>query len=260
MRTCSNCQKSNQDTAKFCSACGAQLAASAPPTPSRLQPGQVLNSRYTVVRHLSKGGMGAIYLVEDGSVFGKQWVVKEMLDYVDPADYADQAAYQQAVQHAHRRFEEEARTLAALKHRGIPNITHYFSDGGRNYIVMELVDGVDLEQRLTHDDDQGRRIAGQPYLPDDVIRYGVQVCKVLEYLAGLLKPVVHQDIKPANLIVDHSGEVRLVDFGTAKAASPSSRAARSACRSPACTARWAMRRRSSTRANRSRAATSTPWP
>ena len=115
--------------------------------------------------------------------------MKEMLDYVDPADYADSTDYQQAVQHAHQRFEEEARTLADLKHRGIPDIMDYFSEGGRNYIVMELVEGTDLEQRLTHSNDQGQQIAGQPYPVDDVIRYGVQVCKVLEYLAGLPKPV-----------------------------------------------------------------------
>jgi len=215
MKTCSNCGTTNKDIANFCGACGLPLPAAA--APNRLQAGQVLNSRYTVARPLSKGGMGAIYLVEDGSTFGKQRVLKEMLDYVDPADYSDQAAYQRAVQHAHLRFEEEARTLASLKHRGIPDIMDYFSDGGRNYIVMEHVEGVDLEQRLTRSDDQGRRIAGQPYPSDEVIRIGVQVCKVLEYLASLPRPVVHQDIKPANLIVDRSGEVRLVDFGTAKA-------------------------------------------
>jgi len=82
---------------------------------------------------------------------------------------------------------------------------------------MEYVEGANLEQRLTRTDAQGRTVIGRPYPAEDVIRYGIQVCKVLEYLAGLPKPVVHQDIKPANLIVDQAGEVWLVDFGTAKA-------------------------------------------
>ncbi len=213
-QSCPVCNHPARAGAKFCSVCGASLAAA---SLGRLAIGQVLNRRYKVVRPLSKGGMGAIYLVEDGSVFGKQRVLKEMLDYVDPADYPDAAAYQNAVQHARQRFEEEARTLASLKHRGIPDIMDYFSEGGHNYIVMEFIEGADLEQRLTHSDDQGRTVPGRPYPAEEVIRYGIQVCKVLEYLAGLPKPVVHQDIKPANLIVDGAGEVRLVDFGTAKA-------------------------------------------
>ncbi len=211
---CPRCGRRTRAGAQFCGFCGAPLAATAP---GRLASGHVLKGRYKVVRPLSKGGMGAIYLVEDNSVFGKQRVVKEMLDYVDPADYPDAAAYQQAVQHAHRRFEEEARTLASLRHHGIPDIMDYFSEAGHNYIVMEYIEGTNLEQRLTHDDAQGRKIAGRPYPADEVIRYGIQVCKVLEYLAGLAQPVVHQDIKPANLIVDPTGGVWLVDFGTAKA-------------------------------------------
>jgi serine/threonine protein kinase len=182
-----------------------------------LQPGQLMKGgTYRVVRPLSKGGMGAIYLVEDLDAFGRQRVLKEMLDYVDPADYADQSAYQQAVQKAHARFEEEARTLAALSHRGIPDIIAYFSENNRNYIIMEYVEGADLEKRLTHEE-QGQVVPGQPYPAADVIRYGVQLCRVLEYLAALPRPVVHQDIKPANLILDRAGDVRLVDFGTAKA-------------------------------------------
>ena len=214
-QSCPVCNHPARVGARFCSACGAALAVAT--SLGRLAIGQVLNGRYRVVRPLSKGGMGAIYLVEDNSVFGKQRVLKEMLDYVDPADYPDAAAYQQAVQHAHQRFEEEARTLASLRHHGIPDIMEYFSEGGHNYIVMEYIEGMNLEQRLTHDDAQGRRIAGRPYPADEVIRYGIQVCKVLEYLVGLPKTVVHQDIKPANLIVDGTGAVWLVDFGTAKA-------------------------------------------
>lgn len=131
MKICSNCDTTNKDIANFCSTCGLPLPGAA--ALNRLQVGQALNSRYTVARPLSKGGMGAIYLVQNGSIFGKQRVLKEMLDYVAPAGYPDRAAYQQAVQRAHWRFKEETRTLASLKHRGIPAIMDYFS-GGCNYI------------------------------------------------------------------------------------------------------------------------------
>jgi serine/threonine protein kinase len=84
---------------------------------------------------------------------------------------------------------------------------------------MEYIEGDDLEQRLTHTDRQGRQIPGRACAEDEVIRWGIALCKVLEYLASLSpSPVVHHDIKPANIILDkNSGEVRLVDFGTAKA-------------------------------------------
>jgi len=185
-----------------------------------LQPGQLLkDGSYRVVRPLSKGGMGALHLVEDLGAFGRLRVIKEMIDYVDPSDYKSQADYHQAVLRAHVRFEEEARTLAALNHPGIPDIIAYFSDHGRNYIVMEYVEGTDLRVGLTHEDEHDTMVAGGPYPVDDVVRWGGQLCKVLEYLAGIKpSPVIHHDIKPANLVLDEKyGEVRLVDFGTAKA-------------------------------------------
>ncbi|MFN3763571.1 MAG: serine/threonine protein kinase, partial [Anaerolineae bacterium] len=122
------------------------------------------------------------------------------------------------VQAAHRRFEAEGRTLAQLRHPGIPDIIAYFSEGGRNYIVMEYVEGTNLLQGLTHVDAQGNLVRGRPYAIADVLRWGIQICEVLIYLAEQNPPVVHHDIKPANIIVDRTtGEARLVDFGTAKA-------------------------------------------
>ncbi len=208
---CSHCGHDNRPTAKFCSACANPL--------SRIQPGQLMKGgTYRVVRPLSKGGMGALYLVEDLGAFGKLRVIKEMLDYVDRRKYRTPADYQQAVQRAHQRFEQEARTLASLSHPGIPDILVFFSEQGRNYIVMEYVDGQDLLRGLTHQDEQRNTIPGQPYPAEDVVRWGVQVCKVLEYLAQIKPtPVIHHDIKPANLVLDQNiAEVRLVDFGTAR--------------------------------------------
>ena len=92
------------------------------------------NGRYRVTKPLGKGGMGAVYLAENLQAFGREVVVKEMLDYFDPNQPEE-------VERARRRFEDEARTLAALKHPAVPDIYGYFSEAGRNYLVMEFVVG-----------------------------------------------------------------------------------------------------------------------
>ena len=200
---CPNCQFDNRAGATFCSQCGTQLGG-APPSRVALQPGQTMKGgAYRIVRPLSKGGMGALYLAEDVGAFNRLCVIKEMLDYFDPSNPQETAK-------ARQRFEDEARVLATLKHSGIPDIYAFFSEQGRNYIVMQFVDGENLEQRQAREGTQKL---------EDVARWGVQVCKVLEHLARVQpNSVVHHDIKPANLILDkNSGEIRLVDFGTAKA-------------------------------------------
>lgn len=168
-----------------------------------------MNGKYTILHPLGKGGMGAIYLAgETIASRQRQVVVKEMLEYYDPADPQGPAK-------AQKRFETEAATLVSLSSPGIPQIFDYFSDSGRNYIVMQFIQGRNLESGLTHLDDNDKPVSGKPYSPEQVRQWGIQVCKVLEYLAG--QNVIHMDIKPANLIVDQSDNVWLVDFGTAKA-------------------------------------------
>jgi serine/threonine protein kinase len=74
---------------------------------------------------------------------------------------------------------------------------------------------VELESGLSHENDEGQQIKGKPYAQDQVRSWGVKLCKILDYLAS--KNLVHMDIKPANLILDSSGDIWLVDFGTARA-------------------------------------------
>ncbi len=208
---CPHCHHINRDTARFCAGCGNPLMPGAVQTYVALQPGQVLHGQYRIVRAIGKGGMGAVYLVEDMGAFGRLRVIKEMLQYYD-------LTRPEEVEAAHRRFEAEGRTLAQLRHPGIPDIIAYFSDGGRNYIVMEYVEGPTLLEGLTHPDVHGNLVPGRPYPVEDVLRWGIQLCDVLIYLADQNPPVVHHDIKPANIIIDRaSGNARLVDFGTAKA-------------------------------------------
>jgi serine/threonine protein kinase len=168
-----------------------------------------MNKKYTILGTLGKGGMGTVYLAHETIAKAqRQVVIKEMLDYYDPAD-------PQSAARAHRRFEAEAGTLVKLSFAGIPQIFDYFTENGRNYIVMQFVQGRNLESGLTHLDDSGALVKGNPFPPKQVRSWGIQLCKALEYLAG--QNVVHMDIKPANLILDQSDTVWLVDFGTAKA-------------------------------------------
>ncbi|MBN2549856.1 MAG: serine/threonine protein kinase [Anaerolineales bacterium] len=161
--------------------------------------------------------MGALYLASEKIAQSQRLVViKEMLDYYDPKD-------PQGEEKARKRFEAEAGTLASMNIPGIPQIFDYFTEGGRYYIVMPFIEGENLETGLTHLDDNGQLVKGKPYPLDKVRQWGARLCRILENLA--IHHVIHMDIKPANLIVDKSGEIWLVDFGTAKsprAASPGS--------------------------------------
>jgi serine/threonine protein kinase len=156
--------------------------------------------------------MGAVWLVEQTKAFNRLAVVKEVIDYFDPTDPEARAK-------ASERFESEARTLGSLKHPGIPDLYAYFTERGLNYLVMEYIEGPDLRKGLSREDAAtGQIVPGDRIPADDILRYSIQICEVLEYLASLQPPVVHNDIKPGNIIIDrHSGRGVLVDFGTAKA-------------------------------------------
>ena len=198
----------NRPSARFCEKCGRPLRDQ-PWSP--LPGGHLMRGgAYRILEPLGKGGMGALYLASDTGAFGRKCVIKELLDYYDPTDPEE-------ARQAKARFETEARLLAELSHPGIPRIYSYFSEGGRHYIVMEYIEGETLEQAITHIDPLGRTVAARPLPTEDVVRHAIRICRVLEYLAAQPTPVVHHDVKPANLIVEKiSGDVRLVDFGTAR--------------------------------------------
>jgi len=106
-------------------------------------------------------------------------------------------------------FEREANMLATLNHPSIPRIYDYFSHNDHSYLVLEFVHGKDLETVLN--DSNG-------FLPEDqIISWAIQLCDVLEYLHGHKPdPVVFRDMKPSNVMINHNGDVVLVDFGIAK--------------------------------------------
>jgi tRNA A-37 threonylcarbamoyl transferase component Bud32 len=205
--------------ADVCARCGLVFASYVAQTPNGVQadatPGalppqhSLAQGRYTVQRKLSQGGMGALYLATDHGAFDRTVVIKQMLKDSDPAD-------QHAMQSAHERFIREGKILASLKHPNIPQIFTFFEEDSGKYIVMEHVQGHDLAQHLSRvDPSSGAVIIGDAYPPEQVARWGIEVCRILKYLAELLPhALVHGDIKPANLVLcQGSDELFLLDFG-----------------------------------------------
>jgi serine/threonine-protein kinase len=103
-----------------------------------------------------------------------------------------------------RRLDEEARTLARLAHTNIVTVYDLGSQDDVPYVVMELVEGDDLRQRLQRG----------PMLPSDALRIAIQVCDALQ--AAHDAGIVHRDIKPDNVLLTRSGQVKVCDFGIAR--------------------------------------------
>lgn len=205
---CTNCGTPLRPQSRFCARCGRPVGTSA-----ELM-GTLRGGEYEIVRSISKGGMGALYLARDVRAFGRLCVIKQMLTYYDASD-------QEEHRRAQERFEIEGRTLAFLNHPGIPKIYTFFEEAGAYYLVMEYIEGQNLETFVTRHE-SGRLVPPVRRLhQEEVIRYAVQVCRILEYLHAQERPVMHLDIKPANLILEAQlGDVRLVDFGTAGVRQP----------------------------------------
>ena len=165
---------------------------------ARLGVGQVLSGRYKVERILGEGGMGAVYLVSDSRLAKQYWAIKEMAD--DFSDPEERAEAQQA-------FKSEAELLSQLKHVNLPRITDSFIEAGRQYLVMDYVEGETLERVLQK---QGRLSVGE------ALDVAVQIAEVLEYLHSRPQPVIFRDLKPANVILSPDGTARLIDFGIAR--------------------------------------------
>jgi serine/threonine protein kinase/Flp pilus assembly protein TadD len=173
-------------------------------TSATLATGTVLARRYRVLTRLGEGGMGSVYQVEDLTRPGTVWALKELLD--------DRGMSPEDLAWAAKRFEDEIALMARLAHPRIPAFVDRFTEGGRRYFVMEFIPGLTLEQRLerTH----------APLPERDVLTWMIGICDVLSYLHGQRPPIIVRDLKPGNIMVTPSGDVRLIDFGIARTYKP----------------------------------------
>ena len=168
-----------------------------------LKPDTVLRGRYKIVSVVGQGGMGAVYRAEDLRLEGRICAVKE----VRPDPDATPATLAQSREQFHR----EATTLARLDHPNLPKVSDTFHEEGREYLVMDFVEGQDLRQAM-----EEKRAKGEFLDEHRVLRWMHQLCDALTYLHSRNPPVLHRDIKPSNIKLTPTGLIKLVDFGLVK--------------------------------------------
>jgi serine/threonine protein kinase len=145
--------------------------------------------------------MGVIYKTQDLRFKVEKIVaVKEMINQATDAEMRETIV---------EGFEREANILATISHPSIPTIYDYFTLGSRSYLVMEFIEGDNLEIKL-----QQRKA---PFQEEEVISWAISLCDVLDYLhTHEPEPIIFRDIKPANVMITRRNQIRLVDFGIAK--------------------------------------------
>jgi formylglycine-generating enzyme required for sulfatase activity len=158
-----------------------------------LAQGSVLNQRYRVVSLLGEGGFGAVYRVWDLNLERPLALKENLATSIE----------------AQRQFKREAQILFDLSHPNLPRVIDLFvvADQGQ-YLVMEFVEGQDLEEMLEQ--------RGKPLPLEKALEWTGQICDALDYLHRQQPPIIHRDIKPANIRITRSSTAMLVDFGIAK--------------------------------------------
>jgi hypothetical protein len=148
--------------------------------------------RYELIRRIGAGGMGEVWLAHDEELDGRPVAIKIMHKHMLP-NSGDVA-----------RFEREARIAASMDH---PNIVTVYTTGtyhGAPFLVMEYLSGQDMERALPGGGAERAAAIGRDF------------CGALAYAHG--KGVIHRDIKPGNLFLCENGQVKVTDFGIARAA------------------------------------------
>lgn len=155
-----------------------------------LNPGQILDGKYEIIKALGRGGMGTVYLCRN-SRLGNLWAIKEVnsqnMNKID--------------------FLAEPNILKNLSHIGIVRIIDIFYEEDNLYIVEDYIEGKTLKENVD---------AHGPLSSELVVDISMQLCSILDYLHSFNPPIVYRDLKPSNIMITPSGKVVLIDFGIAR--------------------------------------------
>jgi serine/threonine-protein kinase len=202
---CPRCGTQNLPQARYCHYCAAPLGDTTATATGTLAPQTMLAGRYLILEKVGQGGMGAVYKTADARIPNKLWAVKELSDAAmsNPEDKLQAA----------QAFAQEAQMLSRLNHANLPKVVDHLSENGKQYLVMDFVEGETLEDKCA-------RRGEQPFSEAEVLHWARQLCEVLAYLHQQSPPIVFRDLKPGNIMIDDQGRVKLIDFGIARLFKP----------------------------------------
>jgi serine/threonine-protein kinase len=168
----------------------------------------VRHGRYTIIRKIAEGGMAEIFLAKQHGSEGFEKLV--ILKRILTAFFADEQFRNMLI--------DEAHISMGLSHNNIAQIFDVGRANGRFFLVLELVDGWDLGRVV-----QRAEKAGTPLPPGLGLYVVAEVCRALSYAhaktdaSGAPLGIVHRDVSPHNVLISEQGEVKIIDFGVAKA-------------------------------------------
>ena len=209
---CYNCFKEKPEGGGPCPCCGFDLEENAAKYPAALRAGTVLKGRYVIGRVLGQGGFGITYLAWDQSleakVAVKEYMPGEMAVRIGGLGVQPRsAARREDFAYGKERFQEEARILARFM--GQPNIagvTDYFDENGTSYFVMDYVEGISFKTYIAN--------AGGKVSTEEALNVMIPVLRALTAVHG--EGLIHRDVTPDNIYITKGGNVKLLDFGSAR--------------------------------------------
>jgi len=155
-----------------------------------LNPGQILENKYEIIKILGRGGMGTVYLCKNNRL-GNLWAVKEVNSQCK----------------SEINFLAEPNILKNLSHIGIVRIIDIFYENDNLYIVEDYIEGVTLKEHISANGELSSEL---------VTDIALQLCSILGYLHSFNPPIVYRDLKPSNIMIKPNNKVVLIDFGIAR--------------------------------------------
>ena len=209
---CYNCFQQVADPSAPCPHCGFDLAENQQKFPVALRAGTVLNNRYIVGRVLGQGGFGITYVAFDtqlqARVAIKEYMPSDMATRVEGTTVSvmmDTRA--EDFTYGAERFQEEARTLAKfIGHPNIAGVSSYFDENDTSYFVMDYIEGVSFKSYIANN--------GGKVSVDETLNVMIPVLRALTAVHA--EGFIHRDVTPDNIYISKDGNVKLLDFGSAR--------------------------------------------